>query len=212
MRHLTPKYMPWDQRMCVASDGDLFKALASGEASMVTDEIETFTETGVLLRSGRELEADVIVTATGLNLQMLGGVQLSVDGEACTLNDRITYKGVLVEGIPNLAWFFGYTNAPWTLKSDISGAYLCRLFKHMDANGYVAATPRDRENCTTAEGLLDHFQTGYVQRSKGIMPRQGSKTPWKVLMDYGKDCRILLDDPVDDGVLSFEKATAEAVA
>jgi cation diffusion facilitator CzcD-associated flavoprotein CzcO len=211
MRHLTPKYMPWDQRLCVASDGDLFKALVSGEASMVTDEIETFTETGVLLRSGRELEADLIVTATGLNLQMLGGVRLSVDGEACTLNDRITYKGVLVEGIPNLAWFFGYTNAPWTLKSDISGAYLCRLFKHMDANGYLVATPRDGENCATAEGLLDHFQTGYVQRAKDIMPRQGSRTPWKVRMDYGKDCRILLDDPVDDGVLSFDKATAEAV-
>jgi len=138
---------------------------------------------------------------------MLGGVRLSVDGEPCELNNRITYKGVLVEGIPNLGWFFGYTNAPWTLKSDISGAYLCRLLEHMEANGYAVATPRDAENCATDVGVLDHFQAGYVQRTKEIMPRQGAKPPWKVLMDYPKDCRILLEDPIDDGVLSFEKSS-----
>ncbi len=135
MSHFTPKYMPWDERLCAVPDGDLFDVLASGQASVVTDEIETFTETGILLKSGRHLEADIIVTATGLNLQMLGGMQLSVDGEARELHDQMTYKGMLVEDIPNLAWMFGYTNAPWTLKSDIAGDYLCRLFRHMDDNG-----------------------------------------------------------------------------
>ena len=128
-------------------NGDLFKVLASGEASVVTDQIDTFTEKGILLKSGRELEADIIVTATGLNLQMLGGMELSVDGEARELHDQMTYKGVLVENIPNLAWIFGYTNASWTLKSDIAGDYLCRLFKHMDDNGHAVATPRDVEDC-----------------------------------------------------------------
>jgi monooxygenase len=206
MSHFTPKYMPWDERLCAVPDGDLFKVLASGEASVVTDQIETFTETGILLKSGRELEADIIVTATGLNLQMLGGMQLSVDGEARELHDQMTYKGVLVEDIPNMAWVFGYTNAPWTLKSDITGAYLCRLFKHMDDNGYTVATARDVEGCATDDGMLDQLQSGYVQRAKGVMPRQGSKLPWKVLMHYEKDSKMLLDDAVDDGVLRFEAA------
>jgi monooxygenase len=206
MSHFTPKYMPWDERLCAVPDGDLFKVLASGEASVVTDQIETFTETGILLKSGRELEADIIVTATGLNLQMLGGMQLSVDGEARELHDQMTYKGVLVEDIPNMAWVFGYTNAPWTLKSDITGAYLCRLFKHMDDNGYTVATARDVEGCATDDGMLDQLQSGYVQRAKDVMPRQGSKLPWKVLMHYEKDSKMLLDDAVDDGVLRFEAA------
>ena len=155
MSHFTPKYMPWDERLCAVPDGDLFDVLRTGKASVLTDEIETFTENGILLKSGRELEADIIVTATGLNLQMLGGMQLSVDGEARELHDQMTYKGVLVEDIPNLAWVFGYTNAPWTLKSDIAGAYLCRLFKHMDDNGYAVATARDVEDCAMDDGMLD---------------------------------------------------------
>ena len=184
-----------------------------GEASVVTDEIETFTETGILLKSGRELEADIIVTATGLNLQMLGGMQLSVDGEARELHDQMTYKGVLVEDIPNLAWMFGYTNAPWTLKSDIAGDYLCRLFRHMDDNGYAVATPRDVEGCALDDGMLDQLQSGYVQRAKDVMPRQGSKLPWKVLMHYEKDSRMLLEEPVVDDALSFGvTAPAEVVA
>lgn len=207
MADFTPKYRPWDERLCMTSDGDLFKSLATGDASIVTDEIETLTGTGIQLKSGREIDADVIVTATGLNLQMLGGMRLSADGEAIALRDRITYKGVLVEGIPNFAWFFGYTNAPWTLKSDIAGAYLCRLFKHMDANGYTVATPRDEENSATDVGVLDHFKSGYVQRSKDILPRQGAHAPWTVSMDYRSDCRMLLDDPIDDGLLEFGRAT-----
>src|SRR5271166_662187 len=154
MSHFTPKYMPWDQRLCAVPNGDLFKVLASGEASVVTDQIDTFTEKGILLKSGRELEADIVVTATGLNVQMLGGMKLFVDGEARELHDQMTYKGVLVENIPNLAWIIGYTNASWTLKSDIAGAYLCRLFKHMDDNGHTVATPRDIENCALDIGMF----------------------------------------------------------
>ena len=155
MSHFTPNYMPWDERLCAVPDGDLFDVLASGEASVVTDQIETFTETGILLKSGRELEADIIVTATGLNLQMLGGMALSVDGEARELHDAMTYKGVLVQDMPNMAWMFGYTNAPWTLKSDMAGEYLCRLMRHMDDNGHAVATPRDIEGCATGDGMLD---------------------------------------------------------
>jgi cation diffusion facilitator CzcD-associated flavoprotein CzcO len=212
MSHFTPKYMPWDERLCAVPDGDLFNVLASGEASVVTDQIETFTETGILLKSGRTREADIIVTATGLNLQMLGGMQLSVDGEARELHDQMTYEGVLVEDIPNMAWVFGYTNAPWTLKSDITGAYLCRLFKHMDDNGYTVATARDVEGCATDDGVLDQLQSGYVQRAKDVMPRQGSKLPWKVLMAYEKDSKMLLDDPVNDSVVCFEAARVPVAA
>ena len=206
MSHFTPKYMPWDERLCAVPNGDLFKVLASGEASIVTDQIDTFTEKGILLKSGRELEADIIVTATGLNIQMLGGMELSVDGEARELRDQMTYKGVLVEDIPNLAWIFGYTNAPWTLKSDIAGAYLCRLLKHMDDNGHAVATPRDDEDSALDIGMLDQLQSGYVQRAKDTLPRQGSKNPWKVLMHYKKDSKMLLEDPVDDGLLRFDSS------
>jgi monooxygenase len=210
MSHLTPRYMPFDERLCVASDGDFFKVLSSGAASVVTDEIDTFTEKGIRLKSGRELESDVVVAATGLNLQMLGGMRLSVDGEPRALNDQMTYKSLLIQDIPNFAWFFGYTNAAYTLKSDIAGAYLCRLFRHMDEGGYAVATPHDDHDCSTGAGVLDDFQSGYVQRSKGLMPRQGTRPPWQILMHYEKDCRMLLDDPIDDGVLRFETANVAA--
>ncbi|HEX9499349.1 MAG TPA: NAD(P)/FAD-dependent oxidoreductase, partial [Mycobacterium sp.] len=212
MSHFTPKYMPWDERLCAVPNGDLFKALSSGEASIVTDHIDTFTEKGILLKSGRELDADIIVAATGLDIQMLGGMELSVDGEARKLNDQMTYKGVLVENIPNLAWVFGYTNAPWTLKSDIAGLYLCRLFKHMDDNGHTVATPLDIEDSAMDIGMLDQLQSGYVQRAKNTLPRQGSKYPWKVLMHYGKDSKMLLQDPVEDGLLQFDAVAVDAVA
>jgi monooxygenase len=144
---------------------------------------------------------------------MLGGVQLLVDGEPRAMHDQMTYKGVLVEDIPNLAWIIGYTNAPWTLKSDIAGEYLCRLLRHMDENGYAVATPRDVEGCALDDGMLDQLQSGYVQRAKDIMPRQGSKPPWKVLMHFEKDSKMLLEDPVVDGALQFGvKAPAGAVA
>ncbi|MDT5328476.1 MAG: hypothetical protein QOF25_5628 [Mycobacterium sp.] len=168
--------------------------------------------TGILLKSGRELEADIIATATGLDIQMLGGMELSVDGESRKLHDQMTYKGVLVENIPNLAWVFGYTNAPWTLKSDIAGEYLCRLFKHMDDHGHTVATPLDIEDSAMDIGMLDQLQSGYVQRAKNTMPRQGSKNPWKVLMDYGMDSKMLLHDPVDDSLLQFDTTAVGTVA
>lgn len=196
--------MPWDERLCAVPDGDLFNALKAGEASVVTDQIDTFTKTGVKLKSGRELEADIIVTATGLQVQMLGGLKLTVDGEPRELHDGLTYKAVLVEDVPNLAWIFGYTNAPWTLKSDIAGEYICRLLAHMDDNGYAVATPRDDDASADGGGILDALQSGYVQRAKHTLPRQGSRGPWKVTMDYGHDCKMLQNDPIEDGHLQFE--------
>jgi cation diffusion facilitator CzcD-associated flavoprotein CzcO len=214
MSHFTPKYMPWDERLCAVPDGDLFRVLRSGEASMVTDHIETFTDKGILLKSGEELEADIIVTATGLEVQMLGGLKLTVDGEARELHDQMTYKAVLVEDIPNLAWIFGYTNAPWTLKSDLAAQYLIRLFQHMKENGHAVATPRDRDNSALDIGMVDNLQSGYVQRAKDTFPRQGSKEPWKVLMHFGRDSKMLVVDSVDDGLVDFEPAPAlvESVA
>ena len=203
MSHFTPSYMPWDERLCAVPDGDLFEVIKSGDASVVTDHIDTFTEKGIRLRSGAELEADIVITATGLQVQMLGGFKLSVDGAARELHDQLTYKAVLVESVPNLAWIFGYTNAPWTLKSDIAGEYLCRLFRHMDDHGHAVATPRDREDSALDMGMLDQLQSGYVQRAKDTLPRQGSKGPWKVLMHYGHDTKMLVEDPVDDGLMEF---------
>ncbi|HSW14483.1 MAG TPA: NAD(P)/FAD-dependent oxidoreductase [Solimonas sp.] len=204
MSHFTPKYMPWDERLCAVPDANLFETLKSGQASIVTDQIERFTENGILLKSGKTLEADIIITATGLNLQMLGGVELRIDGQVKSFNQQMTYKALLVQDVPNYAWMFGYTNAPWTLKSDMAGQYLCRLFRHMDARGLKVVTPRDVEGCSTGESILDSLQSGYVQRAKEVMPRQGHKLPWKVLMHFGRDKELLLRNPVADGVLQFE--------
>lgn len=213
MAHFTPDYMPWDERLCAVQNGDLFKVLASGEASVVTGHIDTFTEKGILLKSGQELEADIIITATGLELQMLGGMRLTVDGEERVLRDQLTYKGVLVEDVPNLAWIIGYTNASWTLKADISGTYLCRLLQHMDDNGYTAAVPRDLDGCALDTCMFDMLSSGYVKRGQNELPRQGSKHPWRVLMHYEKDSEVLLEDPVDDGVMQFSRVSVgEAVA
>ncbi|CFJ63421.1 monooxygenase [Mycobacterium tuberculosis] len=212
MSNFTPNYLPWDERLCAVPNGDLFKTLASGAASVVTDQIETFTEKGILCKSGREIEADIIVTATGLNIQMLGGMRLIVDGAEYQLPEKMTYKGVLLENAPNLAWIIGYTNASWTLKSDIAGAYLCRLLRHMADNGYTVATPRDAQDCALDVGMFDQLNSGYVKRGQDIMPRQGSKHPWRVLMHYEKDAKILLEDPIDDGVLHFAAAAQDHAA
>ena len=210
MRHFTPKYMPWDQRLCAVPDGDLFNALREGRARMCTDEIERFTAEGIRLRSGATLPADIIVTATGLDVQMLGGLELSVDGRKTLLREQMIYRSILVQDVPNFAWIFGYTNAPWTLKSDIAGRYVCRLLRHMDARGLAAATPRDRENAGSSDGILDSLQAGYVQRARHRLPRQGRKAPWAVEMHYGRDKRALLKGAVDDGVMEFT-ARREAV-
>ena len=203
MKHFSPEYDPWDERLCASPDGDLFTALREGKASVVTDEIASFTEDGVVLASGEHLPADIVVTATGLRLQMLGGMDLSVDEEPVALPEKMTYKATLVEDVPNFAMAFGYTNAPWTLKSDLVGRYLTRLLTYMDEAGLEGAVPRDREGRDTGRSIMDGFRPGYVQRGEHLLPRQGAGHPWNVTMDYGKD-RVTLDkEPVDDGLLEM---------
>ena len=204
INHFSPKYMPWDERLCVVPDGDLFTALKEKRATIVTDHIETFTNEGVRLKSGKEISADIIVSATGLKLQMMGGMELKIDDKPMPLNEQMTYKGALIQNVPNFMWVFGYTNAPWTLKSEIAGRYLCNLLSYMDANNLASATPRDSGNNITDDGILDSLQSGYVQRDKDCLPRQGLTGPWKVLMHYGKDKKMLVDQPINDGLLEFE--------
>ena len=199
-----PRYAPWDQRLCLVPDGDLFAAIRSGKAEVVTDAIETFTETGVKLRSGRELAADAIVTATGLELQFLGGMKLVVDGAEVDPATRWNYKGAMLSGVPNLAVALGYTNASWTLKAELACQYACRVLNHMAAGGYRQATPVQDDPALPAEPLLD-LQSGYVQRAAPIMPRQGDRAPWRLYQSYPRDLVALRHGKLDDGVLSFAR-------
>ncbi len=210
MRHFTPKYMPWDERLCAVPDGDLFKVLRAGKASIATDHIDSFNAGGIRLKSGQQLDADIVVTATGLNLQMLGGIELVVDGTPRPLSGQMIYKGVLVQDVPNLAWVFGYTNASWTLKSDLAGAYVARLLSHMDQQRADVVTPQDDAGNALDHGMLDTLQSGYVQRAKDQMPRQGRSLPWKVLMSYAHDSRVLAKAPVADHHLKFSGAMSGA--
>jgi cation diffusion facilitator CzcD-associated flavoprotein CzcO len=203
MRHFTPDYKPWDERLCVVPSSDLFKVLREGNASVVTDQIESFTEKGVLLKSGRELEADIVVTATGLQLQSLGGIELQVDGQIQHPNRGMTYKGMLLEGIPNLANVFGYINASWTLKADISAEYVCRLFRYMDAHGVDVVTARAPAGEMLDESVMGSLRSGYVQRSHDVLPRQGRDHPWRVTHNYEEDRRMLLSEPIEDSALEF---------
>jgi len=201
-RHFTPRYNPWEQRLCLVPDGDLFRAIRSGRASVVTDEIECFTETGLRLRSGAELEADVIVTATGLNLQVLGGLQASVDGRPVEWAKTMSYKGMMYDGVPNLASAIGYTNASWTLKCDLTCEYVCRLLEHMRQTGRRQCTPRNADATIGAEPWID-FSSGYVQRSLHLFPKQGSRPPWKLHQNYARDILTLRFGRVDDGAMVF---------
>jgi cation diffusion facilitator CzcD-associated flavoprotein CzcO len=201
-KHFKPDYNPWDQRMCLVPDGDLFDAIGSGRAEVVTDRIDTFTESGLALESGAELEADVIITATGLNLLAIGGIGLEVDGEPVRLPEKMTYKGMMLEGVPNLVVTVGYTNASWTLKCDLTCEYLCKLINHMDAHGYASAIPRNTDPSVTEEPMID-FNSGYVLRSIHEFPRQGSKRPWRLHQNYARDVLALRRSSVDDGVLEF---------
>ena len=199
--HFNPPYNPWDQRLCVDPDGDMFKAISTGRASVVTDRIQTFTESGILLESGRRLEADIIVTATGLNLQLLGGMQLSVDGRPIKPSETVVYRGMMLSGIPNFAMAIGYTNSSWTLKIGLLCAYFCRLLRHMDVNGYdVAYAVADPAMPTRP--LLD-FGAGYVQRSLADLPRQGPTAPWLMSMNYDHDRKLLGSGDVADENLHF---------
>ncbi|WP_323752303.1 NAD(P)/FAD-dependent oxidoreductase [Marinobacter sp.] len=205
-RHLTPNYMPWDQRLCAAPDGDFFECLRSGKADIVTDHIDRFDETGIVLKSGQHIEADTVVAATGLEVQLMGGSSLSIDNKQVNLPKKMAYKSILIQDVPNYGWIFGYTNAPWTLKCDIGGRYLCRLFTHMERTGVSVATPVDTRNCATDASVLDGFAPGYIARAIDKMPRQGKSDPWMITMHYGKDKKMLVKDPVNDGILQFETA------
>jgi monooxygenase len=212
--HFTPSYNPWDQRLCIVPDGDLFAAVSSGRASIVTDEVQTFTERGVRLGSGAELEADVIVTATGLQMLALGGVALTVDGAPVHLPDRLVYRGMMLSGVPNFAFTVGYTNASWTLKADLTAAYVCRLLNHMRRHGYSQCTPADDDPALTREPLLN-LTSGYVLRSVKDFPSQGSKRPWRVHQNYALDLLDFKLGRVEDGVMRFARGapvTAPAVS
>jgi len=200
--HFKPRYNPWDQRLCLVPDADLFKALHDDSAEIVTDRIETFSERGIKLESGRELEADVVVTATGLNLLFLGGVRISIDGEEPELARALTYKGMMLSDFPNFAYTLGYTNASWTLKADLTSEYVCRLLNHMDAGDHSVCTPRVSDASITEEPLLD-FNSGYVLRSIDHLPKQGSKEPWKLRQNYPVDLRMLRHGSIEDGTMRF---------
>jgi monooxygenase len=202
--HFKPNYNPWDQRLCMVPDGDLFKALSSGSAEIVTDRIETFTANGIKLTSGRELDADVVVTATGLNLLFLGGMKIEVDGEEADLGQTLAYKGMMLSDLPNMAFTIGYTNASWTLKADLVAEYVCRLLNHMDAGGYDICVPHLSDPEVTPEPIID-FNSGYVLRSLDALPNQGSKEPWKLRQNYAIDLRALRYGSLEDGAMQFKR-------
>jgi monooxygenase len=206
--HFKPRYNPWDQRVCVVPDGDLYTALQAGSASIVTDRIETFTERGLLLESGQELEADIIVTATGLNLLVFGAIEFSVDGRDVDISETVAYKGMMLGGVPNFAYALGYTNASWTLKVDLVCEYLCRLIEHADATGADACVPEVSDEQMPTRPLLD-FQAGYVLRALDRLPKQGEVEPWFVAQNYFKDARYLREgDVADDAMRFFSARTA----
>ncbi len=205
--HFTPRYNPWDQRLCLVPDADLFRSIRAGKSEVVTDTIDTFTELGLRLTSGREIEADVIVTATGLQLKLLGGISINIDGRPVNLAKSMSYKGMMYSDVPNLATALGYTNASWTLKSDLTCVYVCRLLKYMDQKGYDWCAPRRNDPSMTEAPLLN-FTSGYVQRSIDQFPKQGSKTPWKLYQNYLLDYATLRLGKVDDGAMTFGRREA----
>jgi cation diffusion facilitator CzcD-associated flavoprotein CzcO len=210
-RHFTPRYNPWDQRVCFVPDGDLFQAVARNRVSIVTDEIETFTETGIRLVSGQEIEADLIVTATGLNLQPIGGADLVVDGQPVELPNAMVYKGCMLSGVPNFALSFGYTNASWTLKADLICQFVTRLLNHMERRGYSRCTPENQDP-TVAETPFVDFTPGYFLRSMHMLPKQGSKLPWRLHQNYIRDVHLIKRSPLEDGALQFERPGSRTTA
>lgn len=201
MRHFTPKYNPWDERLCAVPNGDLFKVLRQGQASVVTDHIDTFTEKGIRLQSGAELAADIIITATGLDLQLLGGAQLALDGSPFDLSKTVNYKGVMFRDLPNFAMVFGYTNSSWTLKADITCEYVCRLLKRMDRKGMRQCVPRADAPMQTVPFL--EMTSGYVQRALAKLPQQGTAAPWRLYQNYALDLAMLRFGRIEDGVLAL---------
>ena len=200
--HFTPRYNPWDQRLCLVPDGDLFKSINEKRASVVTSEIDSFTKKGIRLKDGSEIEADIVVTATGLNLQMLGGMEVSVDGRTVDFARTLNYKGMMYSDVPNLASSFGYTNASWTLKCDLTCEYVCRLINYMDRHGYKQCMARNLDPAVAEVPWID-FSSSYVQRSIAKMPKQGSKRPWRLYQNYALDIVTLRFGKVDDGVMQY---------
>jgi cation diffusion facilitator CzcD-associated flavoprotein CzcO len=212
-KHFTPSYNPWDQRLCLIPNGDLFHAINSGKASVVTDQIDHITKKGIQLQSGELLEADIIIAATGLNMKFLGGVQFSVDGEPVHFPDRWTYKGMMYSDIPNLVQTFGYINASWTLRADLTAEYTCRLLDRMDELGMRQCTPRllEEDSAMEKRPWIDDFSSGYMQRVMHLLPRQGDHAPWQNTQNYAKDKKMVRDAPLEDGRLIFDNpAKAES--
>jgi cation diffusion facilitator CzcD-associated flavoprotein CzcO len=208
-KHFHPRYDPWDQRLCVVPDGDLFKAISAGKASVVTDEIETWVADGIRLKSGKTLKADVIITATGLHLEAMGGAKASVDGRAVDLGKTFTYRGFAVSDLPNLAFVFGYTNSSWTLRADLISRYVVRLLNFMDKNGYDIAVPVNDDPTLKEEPFLN-LNSGYILRAAGRLPKQGDRNPWRNPQSYFRDIRELRFGKIDDGVMRFSRAAAQA--
>jgi cation diffusion facilitator CzcD-associated flavoprotein CzcO len=209
-RHFTPNYNPWDQRLCMVPDDDLFEAIDGGRASVVTDQIATFTPGGIRLISGETLEADIIVTATGLVLKVWNGIEVRVDGRQVDPANVLAYKGMMYEGVPNIATASGYTNASWTLKCDLTCEYVCRVLNHMKATGRPIATPVNDDPDIGREPWLD-LASGYIQRAMDKFPKQGTRPPWRLDQNYAKDLMNLRYARLEDGVLRFTRANAPSV-
>ena len=203
--HFTPRYKPWDQRLCLVRDGDLFTAINEGKVDVVTDQIEMFTEKGIRTKSGRELESDLVVTATGLKMLMLGGIPISVDGKKIDIGNTTMYKATMLNGIPNMAMSLGYVNASWTLRADLACEYVCRLINEMDKNGYRTCIPEHREADVVADETIFPLASGYVDRGKNVLPRQGKKRPWRNVHGYLGDMFTLRYRAIDDGVLKLAR-------
>ena len=208
-KHFTPTYNPWQQRLCLTPNGDLFDALNAGKASVVTDQIEHFTESGIQLKSGQHLDADLIVTATGLNLVLFGGIAVSLDGQPVDVPSRWSYKGVGVSGIPNFFLCFGYINASWTLRADLVSRYVCRVLQHMEATGNTQCTPtlRETDQDMVENSWTDDFNPGYIERFRHQLPKQGDRVPWTNKQNLAHDKRYLGREAVDDGVLLFSRSS-----
>jgi len=208
-KHFTPSYNPWDQRLCLIPNADLFNAINSGKASVVTDQIDRITKRGVRLESGEELEADIIIVATGLNLKLLGGVEFRVDGEPVHFPDSYTYKGMMYSDVPNLVQTFGYINASWTLRADLTAEYTCRLLNRMDELGMTQCTPRLREQDRDMpkSPWIEDFSSGYMQRVMHLFPKQGDRAPWRNTQNYAADKKMIREAPLEDGALCFSNPT-----
>ncbi|HEU5229650.1 MAG TPA: NAD(P)/FAD-dependent oxidoreductase, partial [Ktedonobacteraceae bacterium] len=207
--HLTPTYNPWDQRLCLAPNGDFFTALKAGNVAIATDQIETFTENGIKLRSGEELAADVVVTATGLTMKIMSGAQLVVDDVPVDLSKTLIYRGMMCRDIPNLSFVFGYINASWTLKCELIAQRVCRILNYMDRHAYTQSTPR-LQDAIAEEPMLTELTSGYVRRAGETMPRQGSSNPWKMHQHYLRDVRSLRFSRVNDGTMEFTRRNDHA--